>query len=102
MIRRPPRSTLFPYTTLFRSQHLRPVLRVVAAGAGVDAHDRVGMIDGPGEHAGPPLPSSHPFISPAVLSFKQKPSTPPRATQPTARHSAVYSPPDSYPNNTPP
>src|SRR5260370_14000730 len=27
MIRRPPRSTLFPYTTLFRSQHLaRPVM----------------------------------------------------------------------------
>src|SRR5256885_5842219 len=25
MIRRPPRSTLFPYTTLFRSQQLRPV-----------------------------------------------------------------------------
>src|SRR3712207_8925309 len=24
MIRRPPRSTLFPYTTLFRSHHLRP------------------------------------------------------------------------------
>src|SRR3989441_9294009 len=24
MIRRPPRSTLFPYTTLFRSQDLRP------------------------------------------------------------------------------
>src|SRR2546430_6093502 len=23
MIRRPPRSTLFPYTTLFRSQHIR-------------------------------------------------------------------------------
>src|SRR2546430_7918556 len=30
MIRRPPRSTLFPYTTLFRS----PVLRQRAAGAG--------------------------------------------------------------------
>src|SRR5437899_11463909 len=32
MIRRPPRSTLFPYTTLFRSRHLvligdRPLLR---------------------------------------------------------------------------
>src|SRR2546428_9923462 len=27
MIRRPPRSTLFPYTTLFRSQHL--AIRVV-------------------------------------------------------------------------
>src|SRR2546430_10454153 len=25
MIRRPPRSTLFPYTTLFRSQHVYPV-----------------------------------------------------------------------------
>src|SRR3712207_7060199 len=24
MIRRPPRSTLFPYTTLFRSRHSRP------------------------------------------------------------------------------
>jgi hypothetical protein len=31
-------------------QHLRPVLRVVAAGAGVDAHDRVGVIDRPREH----------------------------------------------------
>src|SRR2546429_7178379 len=27
MIRRPPRSTLFPYTTLFRSQHLRQQAR---------------------------------------------------------------------------
>src|SRR2546422_4944504 len=26
MIRRPPRSTLFPYTTLFRSHHCRPLL----------------------------------------------------------------------------
>src|SRR2546428_8369229 len=25
MIRRPPRSTLFPYTTLFRSRHVMPV-----------------------------------------------------------------------------
>src|SRR5256885_17272938 len=27
MIRRPPRSTLFPYTTLFRSPELEPLLR---------------------------------------------------------------------------
>src|SRR5256885_15907579 len=27
MIRRPPRSTLFPYTTLFRSQHVREINR---------------------------------------------------------------------------
>src|SRR2546430_12408249 len=28
MIRRPPRSTLFPYTTLFRSEEVPPSLRV--------------------------------------------------------------------------
>src|SRR3712207_7641204 len=27
MIRRPPRSTLFPYTTLFRSEHIAEILR---------------------------------------------------------------------------
>src|SRR2546425_7712200 len=31
MIRRPPRSTLFPYTTLFRSVPTQPVSRVVSA-----------------------------------------------------------------------
>src|SRR2546425_9126194 len=30
MIRRPPRSTLFPYTTLFRSKEKNPKIRVVA------------------------------------------------------------------------
>src|SRR5256885_9746940 len=36
MIRRPPRSTLFPYTTLFRSQHqqLNPVGGVEVHGGG--------------------------------------------------------------------
>src|SRR3712207_8199910 len=29
MIRRPPRSTLFPYTTLFRSNCLAPVVKVL-------------------------------------------------------------------------
>src|SRR5256885_7869144 len=46
MIRRPPRSTLFPYTTLFRSQHRCLVRRVqraprrqaVPAPAGARAH----------------------------------------------------------------
>src|SRR2546422_4497909 len=38
MIRRPPRSTLFPYTTLFRSL-------IGERGRGVDAvHDRVGAV----------------------------------------------------------
>src|SRR3712207_9407070 len=30
MIRRPPRSTLFPYTTLFRSETLNPALPLLA------------------------------------------------------------------------
>src|SRR5260370_21125482 len=30
MIRRPPRSTLFPYTTLFRSAHLRALDQAIA------------------------------------------------------------------------
>src|SRR3712207_8270357 len=36
MIRRPPRSTLFPYTTLFRSGEDEHVLGGHAAGEGVD------------------------------------------------------------------
>src|SRR5256885_2770788 len=37
MIRRPPRSTLFPYTTLFRSGLRRRRLRVAAPARGVPA-----------------------------------------------------------------
>src|SRR3712207_8642840 len=32
MIRRPPRSTLFPYTTLFRSRPVRPAVRGAVRG----------------------------------------------------------------------
>src|SRR3712207_8606078 len=38
MIRRPPRSTLFPYTTLFRSDVLRLLAEVMPARA-IEAHD---------------------------------------------------------------
>src|SRR5260370_36772238 len=42
MIRRPPRSTLFPYTTLFRSGrahgHAAVVVDLIGSGAAVDAH----------------------------------------------------------------
>src|SRR2546427_3030791 len=55
MIRRPPRSTLFPYTTLFRSVHvrleklqdLRPALLVPGSGVAylfpVREHQRIGQ-----------------------------------------------------------
>src|SRR5205807_7073973 len=36
MIRRPPRSTLFPYTTLFRSEKIRCTLRGVLSDEGFD------------------------------------------------------------------
>src|SRR3712207_6928189 len=40
MIRRPPRSTLFPYTTLFRSELLPPVLDALRAAGASDAWSR--------------------------------------------------------------
>src|SRR5438445_8726889 len=36
MIRRPPRSTLFPYTTLFRSQNLEGVFHLLGRSAAAD------------------------------------------------------------------
>src|SRR5690242_21139861 len=41
MIRRPPRSTLFPYTTLFRSQQVHQIPAVLA---GVAVDPRVGAV----------------------------------------------------------
>src|SRR2546422_10457914 len=57
MIRRPPRSTLFPYTTLFRSQHDRSVTRAGGVdgghgGAGADDVDVRDDIDALGIVAG--------------------------------------------------
>src|SRR2546425_6980192 len=46
MIRRPPRSTLFPYTTLFRSEELRAVLRTSAQALRPLAQIRVPVGDG--------------------------------------------------------
>src|SRR2546429_5082125 len=92
MIRRPPRSTLFPYTTLFRSvlagRDPQPRLGVVEgdgeirgdgrsgdlAGGGVhatrdiDGHDRRGALDRKSTR----LNSSHGYISYAVFCLKKK------------------------------
>src|SRR6266542_6727988 len=51
MIRRPPRSTLFPYTTLFRSKPVRAIIGEVDAGAG--AIDRLDHLpDDPADGVG--------------------------------------------------
>src|SRR5256885_16464838 len=53
MIRRPPRSTLFPYTTLFRSQSLG--LHVIEDDREVAAQDGIGLGRQPSLHLGPRL-----------------------------------------------
>src|SRR5256885_13157680 len=74
MIRRPPRSTLFPYTTLFRSD---PVL--VAARAGGDgAAGRLPVRPHAGrqqDRKSTRLNSSHLVISYAVFCLKKKKRT---------------------------
>src|SRR3712207_8240749 len=89
MIRRPPRSTLFPYTTLFRSI-VGAVDAVDAAGAGAvaveteggDAADDVGVSDevgaarvaeaGAADRKSTRLNSSHANISYAVFCLNKK------------------------------
>src|SRR3712207_8514757 len=44
MIRRPPRSTLFPYTTLFRSMQEQPVFGYRFEGVRHDAGTRMGWL----------------------------------------------------------
>src|SRR5258707_3644717 len=82
MIRRPPRSTLFPYTTLFRSQRKfrrtagraalsYDTISAVDAGANaVAAHTRATV-----DRKSTRLNSSHANISYAVFCLKKKNST---------------------------
>src|SRR5256885_9247422 len=85
MIRRPPRSTLFPYTTLFRS--VRSILQTVAGGNCLRARDDDGLRQGhrlqqdgrrPAvairlqDRKSTRLNSSHLVISYAVFCLKKK------------------------------
>src|SRR5205085_10023573 len=73
MLRRPPRSTLFPYTTLFRSG-LQGAARAPRAGA--DQHELVRDSHrdpgGEGDRKSTRLNSSHSQISYAVFCLKKK------------------------------
>src|SRR3712207_7964254 len=90
MIRRPPRSTLFPYTTLFRSafthrpgDHAR-LAEPAAPGAAPEDLHRVALVHGlghghqrllrvgPGDRKSTRLNSSHANISYAVFCLKKK------------------------------
>src|SRR5262245_66375435 len=69
MIRRPPRSTLFPYTTLFRS-HAGPLGAVSANSPPSAAHSATKASAGRSEEH--TLNSSHLGISYAVFCLKKK------------------------------
>src|SRR2546429_4987867 len=53
MIRRPPRSTLFPYTTLFRSDHSSEMTRTLAGPLGCAASQRIAAVCASGRRARP-------------------------------------------------
>src|SRR5260221_9937704 len=87
MIRRPPRSTLFPYTTLFRSEKIRLARNSfepaqcgysgqTSTGNDRDDDDDCGNNDGRNSHTGDRkstrLNSSHTVISYAVFCLKKK------------------------------
>src|SRR5438552_14432340 len=75
MIRPPPRSTLFPYTTLFRSRRLaerrEPVLLDPAPG-GRERGERAPDVEEHGDRKSTRLNSSHQIISYAVFCLKKK------------------------------
>src|SRR2546429_6381990 len=85
MIRRPPRSTLFPYTTLFRSryQHRIPAFKflqtfIIDEIRGIaEAGCRKGelfmtIVDETGDRKSTRLNSSHGYMSYAVFCLKKK------------------------------
>src|SRR5258708_32427200 len=71
MIRRPPRSTLFPYTTLFRSMTMQLVPRD-GEGLGVRRDGRHGQVAVSLDRKSTRLNSSHQIISYAVFCLKKK------------------------------
>src|SRR5258707_2595712 len=84
MIRRPPRSTLFPYTTLFRSHDIdlsaaRPAhVGRITAGFDLEFHDR--------DRKSTRLNSSPANISYAVFCLKKKNTIPDELRQIDRRH----------------
>src|SRR5260221_3061771 len=92
MIRRPPRSTLFPYTTLFRSRERGTwktiqhpdidgrinALLVDGAARGSSAH-RLWIATASGDRKSTRLNSSHTVISYAVFCLKKQKQVPHRA-----------------------
>src|SRR2546422_7566572 len=71
MIRRPPRSTLFPYTTLFRSLEAMQCDKPIIASRIPTSVE----LAGEGDRKSTRLNSSHGYISYAVFCLKKKKKT---------------------------
>src|SRR5690348_17910573 len=100
MLRRPPRSTLFPYTTLFRSRERGDDACEII---GRDADVAVGQDDDVvadvrlqagevGDRKSTRLNSSHPSISYAVFCLKKKKKSQQKATRSAILHRRLSSP----------
>src|SRR5438132_9140975 len=72
MLRRPPISTLFPYTTLFRSRLPLPRLRPTTPLVRRPPPDLLGLRRGGRDRKSTRLNSSHTVISYAVFCLKKK------------------------------
>src|SRR2546429_4318599 len=72
MIRRPPRSTLFPYTTLFRSKSEASLAPTGASSNALAMYLALFHVDG--DRKSTRLNSSHGYISYAVFCLKKKKS----------------------------
>src|SRR5690349_22814184 len=95
MIRRPPRSTLFPYTTLFRSDIASAINAAVSSGSGDVVDKRRILVGNPIKSLGAHqvtvkvhedrkstrLNSSHVEISYAVFCLKKKKNKKPQSTR---------------------
>src|SRR5256885_9631997 len=99
MIRRPPRSTLFPYTTLFRSAVKScAMLAVQAEGCEVRTIEGLADIDGglhpmqAADRKSTRLNSSHLVISYAVFCLKKKDINSRSPTFYSAAHAAFAAP----------
>src|SRR5438876_8949060 len=95
MLRRPPRSTLFPYTTLFRSRFTNNTIGAAGGGSFTTGPDSILRVQGEsgvgqgiltiapaftnnGDRKSTRLNSSHPSTSYAVIFFKKITNTPNR------------------------
>src|SRR5256885_11866407 len=94
MIRRPPRSTLFPYTTLFRSCRSRSRSPPSSPAASATPGSRPRGADAAGDRKSTRLNSSHLVISYAVFCLKKKKH--PFAQQDVLRDHVHFLPPQLY------